>query len=287
MDEDAPDALDRLAEDYVRRRRAGEDVEAEAYATAHPDLAERIREVFPVLALMEGLKEPHAASRAPTAGDPAPAGAPSGPARIGPFEVRRVLGRGGMGRVYEVLDAAGERRALKVVHPHLLERRGFLARFLREIDMGLRLDHPGVVRTLASGVAEVDGAELPYVLLEYVEGETLRDLLAETGCILLARGLQALTGKKFQKGPHPHGGTIGIAGDEKHIALQPGGADRRSGQCHHPPFKGQRGTDCHDLARGCLRQNAANPARLLRRKGQCLSLRSARRHGEGNAPVPL
>ncbi|MGE0191129.1 MAG: serine/threonine-protein kinase PknK [Planctomycetota bacterium] len=171
---DEPELIDELAEDYVRRLRAGESVTPEAYAAGHPDLAERIADLFPVLAMMEGLKGPPGAVTSSSRRDDVPRS-------IGPYPVRRELGRGGMGRVYEVTDAAGERRALKVVHPHLLERSGFLARFLREIEAGQRVEHEGIVRTLASGVAEVDGDELPYVLLEYVEGETLRDLLDETG----------------------------------------------------------------------------------------------------------
>ena len=174
--EDEPELIDELAEDYVRRLRAGEAVTPEDYAAKHPDLAERIADLFPVLAMMEGLKSP-----APGAGEESATRRDDVPTSIGPYPVQRELGRGGMGRVYEVTDAAGQRRALKVVHPHLLERSGFLARFLREIEAGQRVEHEGIVQTLASGVAEVEGEELPYVLLEYVEGETLRDLLAETG----------------------------------------------------------------------------------------------------------
>ena len=62
--EDEPELIDELAEDYVRRLRAGEAVTPEDYAAKHPDLAERIADLFPVLAMMEGLKSP-----APGAGE--------------------------------------------------------------------------------------------------------------------------------------------------------------------------------------------------------------------------
>ncbi len=174
-DSDGPD-FDDVAESFVRRLRSGEDVTVEAYAAEHPELADRIRQLFPVLAVMEGLKPPSPAAP-PVVMPPAP----RIPKQLGPFSVARELGRGGMGRVYEVHDRDGERRALKVVHPHLLQRPGFLARFLREVDTGLRVDHPGVVRTYASGVADYEGVEAPYLVLEYVEGGTLRALLDEAG----------------------------------------------------------------------------------------------------------
>ena len=171
------ETLDRLAQEYVRRLRDGEAVEVDEYADAHPELAERIHELFPVLVLMEGLKPPTQVGAAP----PSPAPASDVPVRIGPYVVRRELGRGGMGRVYEVRDSRERRLALKVVHPHLLDRPGFLARFLREVETGLRIDHPGVVTTLESGVAAYGGHEVPYLVLEYVEGSTLREVLDEAG----------------------------------------------------------------------------------------------------------
>ncbi len=174
----ADETLDRLAQEYVRRLRDGEAVEVDEYADAHPALAERIHELFPVLVLMEGLKPPTRVGAAPA---PAPAAEADAPTRIGPYTVVRELGRGGMGRVYEVHGSEARRLALKVVHPHLLDRPGFLARFLREVETGLRIDHPGVVTTIESGVAEYEGQEVPYLVLEYVEGSSLRSVLDETG----------------------------------------------------------------------------------------------------------
>ncbi len=173
-------ALDRLLQEYVERLRRGEDATVAEYAAAHPELAAEIEEVFPVMAMMEGLKpsaEQVRVSSAATRADPA------APERIGPYAVEGELGRGGMGRVYDVRDGDGRRYALKLVHPHLLERSGFLARFLREFEMGQRIEHPGVVRTVESGVVDLGGKELPYLVLEYIEGETLQDLIDDTGAI--------------------------------------------------------------------------------------------------------
>ena len=180
MGEERDALLDRLGQEYLERLRRGERATPEEYCAAHPDLASDIIEVFPVLALMEGLGGGTPPSTLGGSLAVTPPTAPP-PDSIGAYRVIRELGRGGMGVVYEVRDEAEQRLALKLVHSHLLERPGFLARFLRELDAGLRIDHPGVVRTIESGVAELDGRELPYLVLEFVEGETLRQLLDDSG----------------------------------------------------------------------------------------------------------
>ena len=163
--------LDRLTDAFVARLRAGELPDIEAYAAEHPAHAERLRDLLPVLVAME-------AARAPTLPE-VPRAAAKLPEYVGRFRVVRELGRGGMGRVFEARDDSGARVAVKVVHPHLVDRPGYLARFLREVDTGGLIDHPGVVRTLGSGVADDLGDEAPYLVLEFVEGQNLRELLAE------------------------------------------------------------------------------------------------------------
>ena len=166
-----PADLDQLAEEFLDRRRQGESVDVETYARAHPALAGRIRDLFPVLIAMEGLSDAHHAELSPR----------ELPEPIGAYAVQRELGRGGMGRVFEAQAPDGGRVALKVVHGHLVDRPGLLERFLREVDVGTRIDHPAVARTLDSGVQRIDGVDTPYLVLEFVEGETLRQLLAGTG----------------------------------------------------------------------------------------------------------
>ncbi|MHC4136376.1 MAG: serine/threonine-protein kinase [Planctomycetota bacterium] len=91
------------------------------------------------------------------------------PERCGPFRIEKEIGRGGMGVVYEATD--GERRvAVKVLHPHVPH-----ARFEREAKLGLKVEHENVVRTLEAGE--------DYLVMEYVEGRTLRELVGEWGTI--------------------------------------------------------------------------------------------------------
>jgi serine/threonine protein kinase/tetratricopeptide (TPR) repeat protein len=100
---------------------------------------------------------------------------------IGPYRLERELGRGGMGTVY--LAEGEERVALKVLHPHLAVHPGFSERFLREAEAGRRVNHPNVVRTLDGAVVDTDGKTLLYLVMEYVEGRTLRQLLEELGSV--------------------------------------------------------------------------------------------------------
>ena len=109
---------------------------------------------------------------------------------VGPYRVDRELGAGGMGTVYAAtLEravaglAAGSTVALKVVHPHLLQSPGFFKRFLREARIGQKVDHENVVRTFDFDAYEVDGETHHCLAMEYVEGQTLRDLLEELGSV--------------------------------------------------------------------------------------------------------
>jgi tetratricopeptide (TPR) repeat protein len=125
--------------------------------------------------------------------------------RLGPYRIERELGAGGMGRVFAAIaerecprQAAGTRVALKVIHPHLVAEEDYFRRFQNEAEIGFRVRHPNVVRTLS-----VDSAEdTHFIAMEYVEGQTLRDLLGELGTVPedlcrhigceVARGLQAI-----------------------------------------------------------------------------------------------
>ena len=105
---------------------------------------------------------------------------------LGPYRIDRELGSGGMGKVYAATVAGrcpglaeGTRVALKVVHPHLLDTPGFFKRFLREAEIGKAVVHENVVRTHDCDAARAGGEQQNFIVMEYVEGQTLRDLLTE------------------------------------------------------------------------------------------------------------
>ncbi len=90
------------------------------------------------------------------------------------YRVLSRIARGGMSTVYLAEDVRLERHvALKVLYPHLADDDSFVDRFEREAKSAARLSHPHVVGVLDQGV---DG-ELAYLVMEYIPGHTLRDLL--------------------------------------------------------------------------------------------------------------
>jgi serine/threonine protein kinase len=89
------------------------------------------------------------------------------------FEICELIGRGGMGSVFRATDlTTGRSLAVKVPFFELESDPAFYSRFQRELEIGKRLDHPGVMKILA-----VEQPSRPYLAMEYLEGETLWDRL--------------------------------------------------------------------------------------------------------------
>ena len=106
------------------------------------------------------------------------------------YKLDRELGRGGMATVYLADDLRHDRRvALKVLHPELSSALG-PDRFLREIKLAARLNHPHIVPLFDSGEA---GGFLFYVM-PVVEGESLRDRLLRDGQVPVEEALQLVRG---------------------------------------------------------------------------------------------
>ena len=104
--------------------------------------------------------------------------------------LERELGGGGMSVVFVARESALERRvAVKVLSPELTAAVD-ARRFRREILLAARLQHPHVVPVLRAG--DADG--LPYFVMPYVEGESLRERLARSGALPLGEGVRVLRG---------------------------------------------------------------------------------------------
>ncbi len=114
--------------------------------------------------------------------------------KLGGYEIHGELGSGGMGSVYlaEVtaggfgLDGGlkpGEKVALKVIHQRLLESPGFFKRFVQEAELGKRVRHANVVRTYDADAIVHKGQHYHFLVMEYVEGKSLRELHDELGTI--------------------------------------------------------------------------------------------------------
>jgi serine/threonine protein kinase len=103
----------------------------------------------------------------------------------GKYRIVRLLARGGMGVVYEAQHVVVRRRfAIKFLRPDLAERREILTRFQREAEAAGALENENVAAAVDFGIAE-DGA--PYIVMEYLVGESLADLLARERRLPIAR----------------------------------------------------------------------------------------------------
>ena len=102
------------------------------------------------------------------------------------YAIEREVGRGGMATVYLARDLRHHRPvALKVLHPHLALGLG-PERFLREIQIAARLQHPHIVPLYDSGQA----GELLYYVMPFVEGESLRQRLEREGALSLEEAIR-------------------------------------------------------------------------------------------------
>ena len=100
--------------------------------------------------------------------------------RIGEYIVKRLIGEGGMGKVYEAEERLSKRRvALKVLRPELTRHEDGRRLFLNEMQILAHLEHPNLVRSLSS--METDGQLV--LVLEYLHGRTLRQELTRRGTL--------------------------------------------------------------------------------------------------------
>ncbi|HEY7156336.1 MAG TPA: serine/threonine-protein kinase [Gemmataceae bacterium] len=93
------------------------------------------------------------------------------------YKILDRLGKGRMAGVYKARHQLGQIVAIKVLPPSKAKDATLLGRFHREARLALRLKHPNIVRTFQTGAA----AGLHYIVMEYLEGETLDEIIARRG----------------------------------------------------------------------------------------------------------
>ncbi len=123
--------------------------------------------------------------------------------RVGPFDILRVLGRGGMGTVYQARDLKQDRVvALKILAQKWLNDAEFIARFEREAKAVSALTHPNIVQSFGSGRL----SWRPYLMMEFVAGESLGHLLRvnrrldEVQALTIARDVASALGHAHAQG---------------------------------------------------------------------------------------
>ncbi len=148
-----------LLAEYAERLNAGEAINVDAIKNSHPDIAD---ELIDQLRVFQGAFQDSATL--PSLGT------------LGDYTLRRQIGRGGMGVVYEAWENSMDRRvALKVLPAGIAADTRASARFLREAQTAGKLSHPNVVPVYFTGVKE----QTPFYAMEYVEGETLAQILGK------------------------------------------------------------------------------------------------------------
>ncbi|MBT2524305.1 serine/threonine protein kinase [Streptomyces sp. ISL-99] len=96
----------------------------------------------------------------------------------GRYQLRDLLGEGGMASVYLAYDSALDRQvAIKTLHTELGREQSFRERFRREAQAVAKLSHTNIVSVFDTGEDELDGALMPYIVMEYVEGQPLGSVL--------------------------------------------------------------------------------------------------------------
>ncbi|CAN5370640.1 Stk1 family PASTA domain-containing Ser/Thr kinase [soil metagenome] len=111
----------------------------------------------------------------------------------GRYEVGEILGFGGMSEVHLAKDTRLHRDvAVKVLRADLARDPSFYLRFRREAQNAAALNHPAIVAVYDTGEAETPAGPLPYIVMEYVDGVTLRDIVHNDGPMPPRRALEVI-----------------------------------------------------------------------------------------------
>ncbi|MAT16390.1 MAG: hypothetical protein CMJ46_14100 [Planctomyces sp.] len=163
------DLLEILLTQFLAELRTGTMPKVEVYKKRYPHLAEEIQELFPIAASMEqwkSTKDMDAAQRELQK--------PIKLEKIGPYQIVREIGRGGMGVVFEAVHGqSGRRVALKLLLTGYAHAKKWRERFQNEARMAARLQHTNIVSVLDFGEAEGSC----YYAMQLVEGMSLHWLI--------------------------------------------------------------------------------------------------------------
>jgi tetratricopeptide (TPR) repeat protein len=256
-----PDPLLPLAEEFAERYRRGEHPSLTEYAEKHPELAERIRRLFPTLVVME---EFGSVAGAPTGPFAVVAG--SAPQRLGEYRLLHEMGRGGMGVVYEaVQESLGRHVALKVLTAHGLLSPTQLQRFDREAKAAARLHHTNIVPVY--GVGEAEGVH--YYAMQFIPGRSVDGVLRELRRLRHVPDAGHLDELTRPETPAPGEEPEAVTRNEAPAAASPSGLSELSGRSDVEYFRsvarvGVQAAEAlaHAHAQGVLHRDI-KPANLL------------------------
>jgi serine/threonine-protein kinase len=111
----------------------------------------------------------------------------------GRYQLLRQVANGGMATIYEALDTRLDRKvAVKIMHAHLAQDEAFVSRFIREAKAAAALTHPNIVAVQDQGWNQ-SGIPAVFLVMEFIEGHTLREYLNERGRFEVKDAINYLT----------------------------------------------------------------------------------------------
>lgn len=111
------------------------------------------------------------------------------------YQLGQMIGTGGMADVYIAEDLRLHREvAVKVLRSDLARDPAFVARFNKEALAAAALNHPGIVSVYDSGQEKTSSGAMPYIVMEYVAGQTLRDLIQQGERLPFERAVEVVAG---------------------------------------------------------------------------------------------
>ena len=109
------------------------------------------------------------------------------------YQLIRQIANGGMASIYEAIDTRLDRKvAVKIMHPHLAQDDAFVSRFIREAKAAAALSHPNIVAVMDQGWNQ-NGVPAVFLVMELIEGHTLREYLNERGRFEMKDAINYLT----------------------------------------------------------------------------------------------
>ena len=158
--DDTRDPFEELAEQFTELCRQGESPSIESWVREHPEYADDIQELFPLILQIEQVRTASLSGSVSRV-------LPAMPEQLGDFRMIRELGRGGMGVVYEAeQESLGRRVAIKVLMQHHLDSGSRRDRFEREARTAAKLHHTNIVPIF--GIGHDEGCE--YFVMQYIRG---------------------------------------------------------------------------------------------------------------------
>ena len=148
----------------------------------------------------------------------------------GRYEIGELIGRGGMAEVHIGHDTRlGRTVAIKVLRPDLARDPSFQARFRREAQAAASLNHPAIVAVYDTGedlVTEANGtvSHVPFIVMEYIEGHTVRDILQDGSAVPIDEAVEITTGVLSALEYSHHAGIIHRDIKPANVMLTPTGA---------------------------------------------------------------